>query len=78
MNSFACLLANMCPAPVKNASRTGAVRSGKGDSGAAGSKAKKRDSHLIAASFPPSSTWFDGLEAKISATSEIIDCTEAS
>jgi len=53
-NSSVCLLASMCPAPVKNASRTGAVTNGKGDAGAGGSSARNRVSHLTADSCPPS------------------------
>lgn len=63
----------MCPAPVRKASRTGAVNSGKGDSGALGSRSRKRDSHVIAASCPPNNEWLGGFEAMISATRDTMD-----
>jgi hypothetical protein len=73
LNSSGCLLASMCPAPVRKASRTGAVNRGKGDSGALGSSSRKRDSHVIAASCPPNKECVGGFEAIMSATRDIMD-----
>jgi hypothetical protein len=66
-------LASMCPAPVRKASRTGAVKRGRGDSGALGSSSRKWDSHLIAAPCPPNNEWVGGFEAIMSATRDIMD-----
>ena len=53
-NSPGYLLASMCPAPVRNATNTGAVRSGRGDAGAGGSRSTNRLSQVSAPACPPS------------------------
>lgn len=61
-NSSGCRLASMCPEAVRNATRTGAVRSGRGDAGMGGSRSRNRRSQVTAPACPPSNVCSAGKE----------------
>mmetsp|Transcript_43844 Transcript_43844/g.93236 ORF Transcript_43844/g.93236 Transcript_43844/m.93236 type:complete len:309 (+) Transcript_43844:1478-2404(+) len=57
----------MCPAPVRKATKTGAVSNGNGDAGGGGSRSMNRCSHVSAPRRPPSRVWSGGREDMTSA-----------
>jgi hypothetical protein len=73
-NSSAWWFASMCPAPVRKASRTGAVSSGRETPPSVGNKSRKRESHLIPPSWPPNSACVGGLADMIKAIVEMMPC----
>ena len=70
-NSAGYLFASMCPAPVRNATRQGAVSNGSGVAGGSGRRPKNRCNHVSAPACPPSRVWSVGCDDIMSAIMEM-------